>query len=66
MKTTILFFKCVSLKIKKKFFKHQKYDNSHACEEWKKFNTELNVGGDQNTVEEYINNYQLTTRWQTL
>ena len=66
MKTTMLFCKCLFDKIKKKFFKYQKHDNSHACEEWEKFNNELKSEDDQKAIDEYLNNYRLTTRWQTL
>jgi len=56
----------VSFEIKKNFFNHQKNDKSHGCE--KVFGSTVNVNSEKenNDVEEYLNNYTTTTRWQTV
>jgi hypothetical protein len=60
------FFNCVSDKIKKKFFKAEKTDLSHACEELKKMTKETASEYDLNLLEEYTKRYISTTRWQTV
>ena len=66
MKTTLLFLKYLYHKIKKKIFKYRKYDNNHVCKKWKEFDIELTSVDGQGIIKEYLNNYRLTTRWQTL
>lgn len=62
--TTIL--NCVTNKIKKKFFKLEKSDISHACEELKKMTDEIGSIEELKLTEEYALKYNTTTRWQTL
>lgn len=66
MKRVKLILACVNEKIKKYFFKEQKTDNYHACREL--LEADVKTGSDQEKrqVEEYLKNYSLTTRWQTV
>lgn len=57
-----MFLNCVKGKIKNKFFKSDKPGKVQACEQWKKIADELKAGVDENGVEEYL----ITTRWQTV
>lgn len=66
MKTIVLFIRCAGVQIKNYFFKSKKYDNNHACREWEKLNEELAADDGKNPLEEYLNDYRGTTRWQTL
>lgn len=65
MKTLIHFFNCVSFKIKKNFFKLEINDFSHGCDKLLGNDTK-NDAGNEKEVEEYLNNYSTTTRWQTV
>ena len=62
MKKEIKVFKIANCLIRKIFFNDKKNDFYHDCEEV------LNVSKekDEIEVEEYVNSYQLTTRWQTV
>ena len=62
MKTIVMFLNCVKGKIKNKFFKSDNPEEIQACEQWKKITDELKAGVDENGVEEYL----VTTRWQTV
>lgn len=62
MKTIVIFLNCVKGKIKNKFFKCSKHEKNQAYEQWKKIADELNAGVGENGVEEYL----VTTRWQTV
>lgn len=66
MKTLIQFFTCVSLRIKKNFFNSEINDFSHGCEEVLGGYPNGDAEREQKEVEEYLNNYTTTTRWQTV
>lgn len=66
MKIFVLFFRCVGEKIKNKFFIGKNSSKNIACSQWKKYTEENISTEDRSSVEEYLKNYQLTTRWQTL
>jgi hypothetical protein len=57
---------CLKSRIKKKFFNESKADLNQECE--KLFVTGENVNSLEGLklTEEYIENYRVTTRWQTL
>lgn len=57
---------CLKSKIKKYFFKGSKTDISHECE--KLFNMTENTDSQEEIKldREYVENYTVTTRWQTL
>lgn len=62
MKKEIKIVKIVNCLIKKIFSIRQKNDFYHECEEVLGSSKEK----DEIEVEEYLNNYQSTTRWQTV
>ena len=62
MKKEIRIVKIASCLLKKIFFNKQKNDFYHECEEVLGNSKEK----DEIEVEEYLNNYQSTTRWQTV
>lgn len=66
MKKINLFFRCVSGQIKKKFFKGEKNDINHACEELIKMENQSKATDEEKMREEYAQNYNITTRWQTI
>ncbi|MDX8339907.1 hypothetical protein SLH46_11975 [Draconibacterium sp. IB214405] len=66
MKKINLFLSCAFNQIKKKFFKSEKTDINHACEQLKNNMEEINILVDEKHKEEYAQNYNLTTRWQTI
>lgn len=66
MKRTRAFMGCVSEKIKKYFFNRRKSDINHACEKLKELRDENTTKEDVTLAEEYLNNYNITTRWQTV
>ena len=66
MKKFNLFFKCASDKIKKKFFKSEKGDINHACVELQNMEDESKLTVEEKEREEYAQNYNITTRWQTI
>lgn len=66
MKSLVLFFRCAEEKIKNKFFNGMYDEKRVACGQWQKYIGEDTSDEDKNGVEEYLKNYQLTTRWQTL
>lgn len=57
---------CLKSKIKKYFFKGSKTDINHDCE--KLFNTTEHTDSQEEIklAKEYVENYTVTTRWQTL
>lgn len=57
------FFDCL---IKKIFCICQKNDIYHDCEEALSLLENQHMNPGENEVEEYLANYQSTTRWQTL
>lgn len=66
MKKTKKILNCLEISIKKIFFNHQKNDKNQECKN--AFNLDFNSKKDsaENEVEEYVNNYKSTTRWQTV
>ncbi|WP_303924241.1 hypothetical protein [Draconibacterium sediminis] len=66
MKKVNLFFRCAADIIKKKFFKAEKNDISHACVELQNLEAESRPTADEKEREEYAQNYNITTRWQTV
>ena len=65
MKKAKMFFNCVVLVIKKKFFKMQKTNISQECEKVLNF-SEKEEPDTEIQREEYLKNYNITTRWQTV
>ena len=59
MKQLKIVMNCMENIIKKNFFNLKKTDKNQSCKDVFKLNT-----GNEN--EEYLNNYQSTTRWQTV
>lgn len=57
---------CLGKTLKKFFFNVRKNDIHQGCENV--FGLKSNPGEDknENEVEEYLNNYKSTTRWQTV
>lgn len=66
MKTIELFLNCVTNKIKKYFFKEAETDISHECEKLFDFEEKTSSPEEMKYAEEYLDNYKVTTRWQTL
>lgn len=66
MKKVKVFLNCVTVQIKKKFFKSSKNDISHACEKLKQMADEATTIEELKHTEEYAFKYNATTRWQTL
>lgn len=66
MKSFVLFFRCVEEKIKNKFFIDKNHTIEIACSQWQKYTEEKGSSDDQTGIEEYLKNYQVITRWQTL
>jgi len=66
MKKLVLIFRCVEEKIKNKFFISKNNSKNIACNQWQKYTEENSSSEDRSSVEEYLKNYQVTTRWQTL
>ncbi|MCK5730507.1 MAG: hypothetical protein KAH68_05500 [Draconibacterium sp.] len=65
MKRVIFILSCLTKVIKKKIFKSQKTEICHECE--KLFNLNDNSTDEELVkTEEYLENYNVTTRWQTL
>lgn len=66
MKKITFIINCLLNKIKNKFFNSSRTDISHDCE--KVFNLVENVSllEELKCDEEYLDNYKVTTRWQTL
>ncbi|MCG6187119.1 hypothetical protein [Maribellus maritimus] len=62
MKREIKILKVVNCLLKKIFSNKEKTDFYHECEEVLKSTTVEN----ETEVEEYLKNYQATTRWQTV
>ncbi|WP_319590458.1 hypothetical protein [uncultured Draconibacterium sp.] len=66
MKKVNLLFRCAIDQIKKKFFKSGKNDINHACVELQNMEDESKITDDEKEREEYAQNYNITTRWQTV
>ena len=66
MKSIKFILNCVTSSIKKKIFKSQKTDISQECEMLLNFKEKESSEEDLEHTEEYLNNYNVTTRWQTV
>ena len=66
MKKINLFFRCAFDQIEKKFFKSEKNDINHACVELINMEGESKLTAEEKEREEYAQNYNITTRWQTV
>ena len=65
MKRVLFIISCLTKVIKKKIFKSQKTEICHECE--KLLNLKDNSSDEELVkTEEYLKNYNVTTRWQTL
>ena len=64
MKKVLFILSCLTKVIKKKIFKSQKTEICHECE--KLFNLKDKSTDEELKTEEYLKNYNVTTRWQTL
>lgn len=65
MKKALFIISCLTKVIKKKIFKSQKTEICHECE--KLLNLKDNSSDEELVkTEEYLKNYNVTTRWQTL
>ncbi len=62
MKKAMLFFACLSLKIKKNFFNRSNVMMNQNCKE----SYEIYADAENVHKNEYISNYKATTRWQTI
>ncbi len=66
MKQVKTFMNCAGERIKNFFFKSEKNDISHACEEMKNRANNRALDEEEKHNEEYTVNYVVTTRWQTI
>jgi hypothetical protein len=66
MKSIKFILNCVTSSIKKKIFKSQKTDISQECEMLLNFKEKESSDEDLVHTEEYLKNYNVTTRWQTV
>ena len=66
MKRLKLILECLTVKIKKKFFKYEKNDKSHVCESWHNKENTPCTWEEKKQIEEYVLKYAATTRWQTI
>lgn len=66
MKKVKKLLNCLEISIKNFFFNSAKNDKNQECKN--EFKLDFNSPGDskENEVEEYLNNYKSTTRWQTV
>jgi len=62
MKKVMMFFACLSLKIKKNFFIANHAVINQNCKE----NYKIYADKETFPTDEYLSNYKTTTRWQTL
>lgn len=66
MKKVKKMMNCLQNSIKKKIFNCQKSDISQECKNAFNLNFNAEKDSSENEVEEYLNNYKSTTRWQTV
>lgn len=66
MKTLTKIMHCALAVIKKNFFKSQKNDKYHECERALKMALNEEETKEKQHNEEYLKNYNVTTRWQTI
>lgn len=66
MKRLFKIIQCGVFQIKKYFFSYEKTDTPQECEELLKFNDTDTSEEEMDHTEEYFENYNATTRWQTI
>ena len=66
MKRVKTMFACLKATLKKIFFNNPKSDINHKCKNAFSFDISKNDLNTNNEIEEYLNNYKTTTRWQTV
>lgn len=66
MKTINVILQCLESKIKKYFFIKEKGELSQDCKNLFEGDKNTRSAEDVKCAEEYLENYKLTTRWQTL
>jgi hypothetical protein len=66
MKKVKKMLNCLEILIKKFFFNYVKNDKNQECKNEFKLNFSSPKDSKENEVEEYLNNYKSTTRWQTI
>ncbi len=66
MKKLFKIIQCGVFQIKKYFFIGEKTDFYQECEELLKFNDNDTSEEEMVHTEEYLENYNVTTRWQTI
>lgn len=66
MKKVVEVLNCVTCKIKKIFFNSENSDICHGCNEEVNFDESIASQEEINSLNEYIENYKSTTRWQTI
>mgnify|MGYP006995604804 CR=1 FL=1 len=66
MKKIKFIFNCLTNVIKKKIFKVEKTHISPKCEKALNLNKEVTSIEELKLTEEYVREYNVTTRWQTI
>ena len=66
MKRIFRFLECLGILIKKNFFIKEKHDIPHDCKNVFEMNKKVENNVAEKEAEEYITNYNSTTRWQTV
>lgn len=66
MKTIQFIINCLATKIKKNIFNSAKNDISHDCNNLFESDKKALSMDELKCAEEYLENYKVTTRWQTL
>jgi len=66
MKKLLKIIQCGALQIKKNIFNSEKTDISHECDKLLKFKENGATDEEKDNTEEYLSNYYVTTRWQTV
>ncbi len=66
MKWIFAISQCLKSLLKKKIFNDSKTDISHECQKMIKDTKNLVLADEEKREEEYIDNYTITTRWQTV
>ena len=64
MKKVLFIVSCLTKVIKKKIFKSKNTEICHECE--RLLNLKDKSSDEELKTEEYLKNYNVTTRWQTL
>jgi hypothetical protein len=66
MKKVRKMMNCLRISIKNFFFNAQKNDKNQECKNAFNLDFSSTKESSENEVEEYLNNYKSTTRWQTV